>query len=303
MLNGIIDRLKQFEVILKKCILDRFGSNLPENKKQILNNTNYVDDNIMNGLKTGNEIQGRILRLMLDSIIDFKCEKTFILKNGSSVNILYGEDIENELIELYAADIAQKYKFNINVSTSPLEYANTIKTALNEGFDFNILNLNSITIMENPNLSLFTANYNEALLKKYEAEITSDNNVITNETSNNVGLEIIDLSNSSTEITPNYVSDISEEVDSILTDEEYQQLCMKYARNEEMTQEEFNKLLKATPELLNNGNVEEFAGHNVSVLSNDEASKMELGYTSSSLALYLFTVFILFLIVLGIILF
>ena len=302
MLNGIIDRLKQFEVILKKCILDRFGSNLPENKKQILNNTNYVDDNIMNGLKNGNEIQGRILRLMLDSIIDFKCEKNFILKNGSSISVLYGEDIENELIELYAAEIAQKYKFNINVSTSPLESANTIKAALGDGFDFNILNLNSITIMDNPNLSLFTTNYNETLLKKYEVESTADN-INTVEVSNNTGLEVIDLSNSSTEITPNYVTDISEEVDSILTDEEYQQLCMKYARNEEMTQEEFNKLLKATPNLLNNGNVEEFAGHNVSVLSNDEASKMELGYTSSSLALYLFTVFIIFLIVLGIILF
>ena len=39
MLNDIIERLKQFEVILKKCILDRFGTNLPQNKIDIINNT------------------------------------------------------------------------------------------------------------------------------------------------------------------------------------------------------------------------------------------------------------------------
>ena len=291
MLNDIIDRLKQFEVILKKCILDRFGNNLSENKKQILNTTNYVDDNIMAGLKTGNEIQGRILRYMLDSIIDFKCNKDFILKDGSTETVLYGEDIEIEIIEMYATEIAQKYKFNIDFTTLSLEKAKAIKEGLGEAFDYNILNLNALTILDNPNVALFAANYNDEILKKI------DDNV-----------EVIDLSSSSsTSITSDYEEEPGDnlvaESDSILTDEEYQMLCMKYARNEELSQDEFNKLLKATPDLLNNGNVDEFAGHNVNVLSNDEANKMELGYTSSSLAMYLFSVFIALLIFLGIILF
>lgn len=302
MLNDIIDRLRQFEVILKKCLIDKFGSNLPENKKDILNNTSFVNDNIMAGLKTGNEIQGRILRNMLRCIINFKCNKNFTLSDGKTINVLYGEDIEKEVIELYAYEISQKYKFNIDFTTSGLEKIKTIKDALGDAFDFNILNLNAEVVLDNPNLSLFTTNYNQEILNKHEnvASVSIEDNLDD--------VEVIELSSDSkSTITSDYEEVVEENVisesDSILTDEEYQQLCMKYARNEELTQEEFNKLLKATPDLLNNGNVEEFAGHNVNVLSNDESRKLELGYTSPSLALYLFSVFITLLIILGIILF
>lgn len=293
MLNDIIERLKQFEVILKKCILDRFGTNLPQNKIDIINNTSYVDENIMNGLKNGNEIQGRILRHMLDSIISFKCNKDFVLKNNTKISVPYGEDIEKELIELYASEIAQKYKFNIDYTTLSLEKANSLREILGDTFDFSVLNLNCEVVLDNPNLSLFATNYNNEILQKYENEPPAT-------------IKVIDLSNNNGEsvINNSYVEEpISSEADSILTDEEYQELCMKYARNEVLTQEEFTKLLKGTPELLNENTVEDFSNHNVSVINNDQVKKLELGFASPSLAFYLFSIFIAFLIVLGIILF
>lgn len=293
MLNDIIERLKQFEVILKKCILDRFGTNLPQNKIDIINNTSYVDENIMNGLKNGNEIQGRILRHMLDSIISFKCNKDFVLKNNTKISVPYGEDIEKELIELYASEIAQKYKFNIDYTTLSLEKANSLREILGDTFDFSVLNLNCEVVLDNPNLSLFATNYNNEILQKYENEPPAT-------------IKVIDLSNNNGEsvINNSYVEEpISSEADSILTDEEYQELCMKYARNEVLTQEEFTKLLKGTPELLNENTVEDFSNHNVSVINNDQVKKLELGFASPKLALYLFSIFIAFLIVLGIILF
>lgn len=293
MLNDIIERLKQFEVILKKCILDRFGTNLPQNKIDIINNTSYVDENIMNGLKNGNEIQGRILRHMLDSIISFKCNKDFVLKNNTKISVPYGEDIEKELIELYASEIAQKYKFNIDYTTLSLEKANSLREILGDTFDFSVLNLNCEVVLDNPNLSLFATNYNNEILQKYENEPPAT-------------IKVIDLSNNNGEgvINNSYVEEpVSSEADSILTDEEYQELCMKYARNEVLTQEEFTKLLKGTPELLNENTVEDFSNHNVSVINNDHVKKLELGFASPSLALYLFSIFIAFLIVLGIILF
>lgn len=293
MLNDIIERLKQFEVILKKCILDRFGTNLPQNKIDIINNTSYVDENIMNGLKNGNEIQGRILRHMLDSIISFKCNKDFVLKNNTKISVPYGEDIEKELIELYASEIAQKYKFNIDYTTSSLEKANSLREILGDTFDFSVLNLNCEVVLDNPNLSLFATNYNNEILQKYENEPPAT-------------IKVIDLSNNNGEsvINNSYVEEsVSSEADSILTDAEYQELCMKYARNEVLTQEEFTKLLKGTPELLNENTVEDFSNHNVSVINNDQVKKLELGFASPSLALYLFSIFIAFLIFLGIILF
>lgn len=293
MLNDIIERLKQFEVILKKCILDRFGTNLPQNKIDIINNTSYVDENIMNGLKNGNEIQGRILRHMLDSIISFKCNKDFVLKNNTKISVPYGEDIEKELIELYASEIAQKYKFNIDYTTLSLEKANSLREILGDTFDFSVLNLNCEVVLDNPNLSLFATNYNNEILQKYENEPPAT-------------IKVIDLSNNNGEsvINNSYVEEsVSSEADSILTDAEYQELCMKYARNETLTQEEFTKLLKGTPELLNENTVEDFSNHNVSVINNDQVKKLELGFASPSLAFYLFSIFIAFLIVLGIILF
>ena len=292
MLNDIIERLKQFEVILKKCILDRFGTNLPQNKIDIINNTSYVDDNIMNGLKNGEEIQGRILRRMLDSIIDFKCNKDFILKSNVKVNVVYGEDIENEIIELYASEIAHKYKFNIDHTTLSLEKANSLREILGETFDFSVLNLNCEVVLDNPNLSLFATNYNNEILQKYENEPPAT-------------IKVIDLSNNNGEsvINNSYVEEPINEADSILTDEEYQELCMKYARNETLTQEEFTKLLKGTPELLSENTIEDFSNHNVSVINNESVKKLELGFASPSLALYLFSIFIAFLIFLGIILF
>lgn len=293
MLNDIIERLKQFEVILKKCILDRFGTNLPQNKIDIINNTSYVDENIMNGLKNGNEIQGRILRHMLDSIISFKCNKDFVLKNNTKISVPYGEDIEKELIELYASEIAQKYKFSIDYTTSSLEKANSLREILGDTFDFSVLNLNCEVVLDNPNLSLFATNYNNEILQKYENEPPAT-------------IKVIDLSNNNGEsvINNSYVEEsVSSESDSILTDAEYQELCMKYARNEVLTQEEFTKLLKGTPELLNENTIEDFSNHNVSVINNDQVKKLELGFASPSLALYLFSIFIAFLIFLGIILF
>ena len=60
--ENTLNQLKQFEQILKNCIIDRFKANLPEDKKNLLMSTTYLKPEELVGLKSGNEIQGKILR-------------------------------------------------------------------------------------------------------------------------------------------------------------------------------------------------------------------------------------------------
>ena len=102
--ENTLNQLKQFEQILKNCIVDRFKANLPENKKNLLMSTTFLKPEELVGLKTGNEIQGKILRNMLRCIINLKSTKEFPLDNGTNITLPIGEDIENEIMICYNKD-------------------------------------------------------------------------------------------------------------------------------------------------------------------------------------------------------
>ena len=70
MLGENLNKLKQFESILKQCLIKRFGSFLPENKVSLLNNTEYIIGNEFTDGMDRNTFQGNILRNMLDSLIN-----------------------------------------------------------------------------------------------------------------------------------------------------------------------------------------------------------------------------------------
>ena len=76
MLGETYKKLGQFQEILKKCLIDRFGANLTEDKANLLNSTNFVIESELVNFKTGTEIQGKILRDMLKSIIHIKTINT-----------------------------------------------------------------------------------------------------------------------------------------------------------------------------------------------------------------------------------
>ena len=45
MTNETIEKLKQFQTILKRCILDRFKNNLPQDKIDLINKKECVEKN------------------------------------------------------------------------------------------------------------------------------------------------------------------------------------------------------------------------------------------------------------------
>ncbi len=117
MLGENLDRLKEFEKILKQCLLKRFGAFLPEDKISLLNNTEYIIGNEFTDGMDKFQFQGNILRHMLDSVIDITCLKEISVDGSNSAvtsTLVYGRELEDGIIELYTQELAKLFKLNIN---------------------------------------------------------------------------------------------------------------------------------------------------------------------------------------------
>ena len=347
--EDVFKKLLEFEKILKKCIIDRFHDILPQNKIDIINNTEYLNQNELSKLSSAMEIQGKVLKDMLDSIIDIKFIRNVPIDDFTQTYILFAEDIETDIIEYYSKDISVKYKFNVNFTKNDFPYANEIKALLGDDFDYVMFNKNTEDLLNDERLKDFSKLYeikvisqfnkvnhqspiveivdeqpeidnaeqtiseiieldnipapvypnavensndnsslidsesmdnsipdanesvvdsegqtvtddgNESQIKSQEqnddvnlVELKSDNSSIDNENINLIEIKsevstndasVENSSENNHQDTDNY---------SILSDEQYKELCLKYARDENITEEELNLLLRSTPQLLEN---------------------------------------------------
>ncbi len=141
MLGANLEKLKQFEKVLKQCLLKRFGAFLPENKISLLNNTEYIIGNEFTDGSDKLTFQGNILRHMLDSIIDITCIKEISLdgyNSGVTSTLVYGRELEDGIIELYTQELAKLFKLNVNQIEElkdNIALANKLKDVYGEALD------------------------------------------------------------------------------------------------------------------------------------------------------------------------
>ena len=289
------NKLRQFEAALKKCVIDRFKNSISPEKQSLLLGIDFIKTSNLSKVKSGFEVQSIILANMLDCIISFKCTKEFTLEDGTSITIPYGEDIENELIDFYSCDIAKKYKFGIDKVDKNSDIISKMINVYGDKFDEIILSKNAIDILGNENLTEYKKMYEENLLKPYQSvSIFGDGDIVIHPESvvnDAIPVENLNTNEANTEITTSN----SNENKSILSEEEYQSLCIKYARNEEMTQQELTALLNATPELVTQN---EEINLNVSpnVIEPEQQDVKFRGFALSSFSTYfiILTVILLF---------
>lgn len=322
-----LKQLKQFESILKNCILDRFKGNLPENKKNLLMNTEFIKIENFVGLKNGNEIQGKVLRDMLRCIITIKSTKEFPLDNGTNITLPIGEDIENEIIEFYAANIADKYKFGINPGNPNLSLAFSLIESLGSNVDNIILNSNVVQMFAQPAVENFAKTYTDNLLKPYsvaKVEIVSNEPIaivddpvseeidilsldpVEKETVETVQFETVDITPSvpvkeePKEVKEGPTSIFESKEQNIISEEKYKELCLKFARNEVLTPQEFNMLLMATPQLMSEEDKNKMANSSVDLGSQNESQEVIFrGFTISAFPTYFVILSIVLLLILG----
>lgn len=347
--EDVFKKLLEFEKILKKCIIDRFHDILPQNKIDIINNTEYLNQNELSKLSSAMEIQGKVLKDMLDSIIDIKFIRDVPIDDFTQTYILFAEDIETDIIEYYSKDISVKYKFNVNFTKNDFPYANEIKALLGDDFDYVMFNKNTEDLLNDERLKDFSKLYeikvisqfnkaneqspvveiedeqpeidnagqtiseiieldnipapvypnavensndnsslkdsesmdnsipdaNESVVDSEGQTVTDDGNegqIISQEQNDDINLVELKSDNSSIDNENINLIEIKSEVSandtsvenssennhqhtdnySILSDEQYKELCLKYARDENITEEELNLLLRSTPQLLEN---------------------------------------------------
>ncbi|UKI57607.1 MAG: hypothetical protein L6V81_09915 [Clostridium sp.] len=76
--NETLNKIKQFESLVKKCLIVKFGKFLPENKIAILEYQSFVDEEMIKSCgNDDSKLRGTVLRTLLDNVIDVKCKKRF----------------------------------------------------------------------------------------------------------------------------------------------------------------------------------------------------------------------------------
>lgn len=167
------ERLKQFEDFMKKCIVFRFQKFLPESSILILNDTEYIDENELKNEKDIKKLQNDLIRKMMSSLINITCELEIQISEDEIDKVVYGEDLEKGLIELYSKKIAEEY--NIDFEENPLlkenmDMALKVYKILEEKLDPMVFNSNAIEILESAGIQELIEQNDELALERYAEE-------------------------------------------------------------------------------------------------------------------------------------
>ena len=175
-----LDKVKQFESLVIKCLLSKYGSNLPQNKIELLNSSNFVTSEMITGVSSIEEIQGLVIRNVIKNVIDVTCTKE-LLVDGDKVLLPYGEDLENGLIEYYTEQLASKYNIKINEIdglSDNIEMIRKINERLDNGLDKIVFESDAIKLLNSAQLQeLIDKNDNLAIeryVKQKDAILNAD---------------------------------------------------------------------------------------------------------------------------------
>lgn len=167
-----LNKVKQFESLIIKCLIIKYGSNLPQNKIELLNSSNFITPEMINGISTSNEIQGTIIREIIKNVIDITCEKELII-DGNKISITYGEDLEIGLIEYYSEQLASEYNIKINEIeglSNNLEMVKKLKDRLDNGLDKMIFESDAIKILDAAGLQELIEQNDNLAIERYVKE-------------------------------------------------------------------------------------------------------------------------------------
>ncbi len=171
MITGIIlEKMKSLESTIKKYLTIRFGKYLSEQKMNLMYSKNYVQDLDFDNADSEEQANGVLLRGILGSLIDIKCSKNLNVSENETKEIIYGEDLEQSLIEEYAQELASIYNINMDNKPELKEDAQTIKKLkekLNNGLDPLVFNSNAIEILDAAQTKELINEYDNKAIEKY----------------------------------------------------------------------------------------------------------------------------------------
>lgn len=174
------ENLIQFEKAIIVCLVTKFSQYLPEEKINLLNNSSVITDELAN-IEDVNMVRGNIIRLLLEKVIDVRCEKELSIDDINVEKIMYGDYLEKGLIEYYAREISKNYHFDIDERPELKENLDTViklKERFDNGLDSKIFISNAIEILDEAGLNDLIVKCDNDAINKYieKQEIVSNLN-------------------------------------------------------------------------------------------------------------------------------
>ncbi len=143
-----LNRLKQFESLMKQNLIIKFGPFLSDNKIALLNFQSFVDEDIISKCDNNEDkMRELIVRTLLDNILDIRCKKDLEI-NGKVETISYGDLLQEILVSYYTKSIADSYQFTAGgLSDEELMKITLLKNELGDDFDKIVLNNDANTLL------------------------------------------------------------------------------------------------------------------------------------------------------------
>ena len=160
-----LEKAREFESLVKRVLMSKYGKMLPSDKITLLNTTEFLDESIIKA--DPSNVYGEVIRKVVGSVIDVTCTKELYISEDETKDIIYGEYLEEGLIEFYSRKIAEK--FNLNLEDKPelkdnLEMVQKLYEKLGEGLDEKVFNADALEILDAAKLEeLITECDNQAI--------------------------------------------------------------------------------------------------------------------------------------------
>ncbi len=160
-----LEKAREFESLVKRVLISKYGKMLPSDKITLLNTTEFLDESIIKA--DPSNVYGEVIRKVVGSVIDVTCTKELYISEDESKDIIYGEYLEEGLIEFYSRKIAEK--FNLNLEDKPelkdnLDMVQKLYEKLGEGLDEKVFSEDALEILDAAELEeLITECDNQAI--------------------------------------------------------------------------------------------------------------------------------------------
>lgn len=163
-----LEKAREFEALVKRVLMSKYGKMLPSDKVTLLNTTEFLDDSILK--VDPSEVYGEVIRKVVGSIIDVTCTKELHVSEEEAKEIIYGEYLEEGLIEFYSRKIAEK--FNLNLEDKPelkdnLEMVQKLYEKLGEGLDEKVFNSDALEILDAAKLEELVTECDNQAIESY----------------------------------------------------------------------------------------------------------------------------------------
>ena len=160
-----LEKAREFESLVKRVLMSKYGKMLPSDKITLLNTTEFLDESIIKA--DPSNVYGEVIRKVVGSVIDVTCTKELYISEYEVKDIIYGEYLEEGLIEFYSKKIAEK--FNLNLEDKPelkdnLDMVQKLYEKLGEGLDEKVFSEDALEILDAAELEeLITECDNQAI--------------------------------------------------------------------------------------------------------------------------------------------